>query len=157
MQTMRPACIARRCATRNGKMSKLGARMKSCGLMVAALLPSIAHGYGAVAIGIPESVARDGFSIGFVWDKPRADIARVEALRACVDLKTVPLEARGYCKVVTTFSRQCISIANDPGGSGWGWAVEASASAAQAQALKSCVSTVKKSCVIAASECDKAP
>jgi len=126
-------------------------------MLFSALLPSVAHGFGAVAMGIPESVVRDGFSIGFVWDKPRAEIARADALRACLDLKTVPLEARGYCRVVTTFSRQCVSIANDPGGSGWGWAVESSASAAQAQALKSCVSTVKKSCVIAASECDKVP
>jgi hypothetical protein len=124
---------------------------------VAAMSSSPANAYGALAIGIPESVARDGFSIGFAWDKAGPDSARVDALRACLDLRTVPLEARGFCRVVTTFTRQCMSIAHDPGGVGWGWAVQSDTAAAQAEALRSCVSSVRKSCVIAATQCDTGP
>jgi hypothetical protein len=123
----------------------------------AGLCSNDADAYGGLAIGIPESVARDGFAIGFSWDKAGVDSARVDALRACLDLRTAPLEARGFCRVVTTFSRQCVSIAHDPGGVGWGWAVKANTAAAQAEALRSCVSSVRKSCVIAATQCDASP
>ncbi len=119
--------------------------------------PRVMWAHGALAIGIPENVPLHGFSIGFAWDKPSADIARVDALRTCLDLKTAPAQARGLCRVVTTFTRQCLSIANDPGGAGWGWGVDANSARAQSKALSSCVSTVRKSCSIAATQCDKAP
>lgn len=126
-------------------------------IVLAAASPSVARAHGALAIGIPESVQRNGFAIGFAWDKATIDIARVDALRACLELQTVPPQARGLCRIVATFSRQCVSIANDPGGAGWGWAVEATRAAAQAKALGSCVSTVRKSCSIAATQCDTTP
>jgi hypothetical protein len=138
-------------------MTPSRAAVFSCLFVFAVLLPSWSGAHGALAIGIPESVQLDGFAIGFAWDKPTADIARIDALRACLDLKTAPPQARGLCKVVTTFGRQCVSIANDPGGSGWGWAVENTSGAAQTKALGSCVSTVRKSCSIAATQCDKTP
>jgi hypothetical protein len=124
-------------------------------LVVASLGSAWAH--GALAIGIPESVQRDGFSMGFAWDKSTPDLARIDALRACLDLQTAPPQARGFCRIATTFSRQCMSIANDPGGAGWGWAVEATSAVAQSKALASCVSTVRKSCSIAATACDTKP
>ena len=126
-------------------------------LVLAVASPSSGWAHGALAIGIPESVRLNGFAIGFAWNKSTPDLARVDALRACLDLKTAPLQARGLCRVVTTFSRQCMSIANDPDGAGWGWAVEATREAAQAKALGSCVSTARKSCSIAATECDTTP
>jgi Domain of unknown function (DUF4189) len=126
-------------------------------LLITMALPSLSRAHGALAIGIPENIALHGFSIGFAWDKPNADIARVDALRTCLDLQTATLQARGLCRVVTTFSRQCLSIANDPGGSGWGWGVDPSGARAQSKALASCVSTVRKSCSIAATQCDKTP
>jgi hypothetical protein len=110
-----------------------------------------------LAIGIPDSVRNEGLSMGFTWDKPSTDIARVEALRSCLDLKNASMRARGLCRVVTTFSRQCISIATDPGGDGWGWAVEPNIAEAEKKALRSCVSTVTKACTIAASHCDTTP
>jgi hypothetical protein len=122
-----------------------------------AVCPAHVQAHGALAIGIPESVAKDGFSIGYAWDKPNLDIARVDALRSCLDLQTASLHARGFCKIITAFSRRCVSIAHDPGGLGWGWAVEPTSASAQAQALRSCVSTVRKSCTIAASQCDTNP
>lgn len=126
-------------------------------LVLAVASPSSGCAHGALAIGIPESIRVDGFAIGFAWDKSTPDFARVDALRACLDLQTASPHARGLCRIVTTFSRQCISIANDPDGAGWGWAVEATRAAAQAKALGSCVSTVRKSCSIAATECDTKP
>lgn len=123
----------------------------------AMLWPSLAPAHGAVAVGIPDSVANDGFSIGMATDAPTADMARVESLRACLDSKTAPAKARGLCRVVTTFSRQCVSIAHDPGGAGWGWAVERTIAEAQTMALRSCKSTVSKSCVIAHTHCDRTP
>ena len=126
-------------------------------LMFIIAVPRLTQAHGALAIGIPENVALHGFSIGFAWDKPNVDIARVDALRTCLDLPTALPHARGLCRVVTTFSRQCLSIANDPGGSGWGWGVDTSSARAQSKALASCVSTVRKSCSIAATQCDKTP
>lgn len=126
-------------------------------LILASAAPVSSWAHGALAIGLPESVQLHGFSIGFAWDKPTADTARVDALRSCLDLPTAPPQARGLCRVVTTFNRQCLSIANDPGGSGWGWAVDATPAGAQAKALSSCVSTVRKSCSIAATQCDRMP
>lgn len=120
-------------------------------------IPRLVWAHGALALGIPENVPLHGFSIGFAWDKPNADIARVDALRSCLDLPTALPQARGLCRVVTTFSRQCLSIANDPGGSGWGWGVDTTSARAQSKAVSSCVSTVRKSCSIAATQCDKTP
>jgi Domain of unknown function (DUF4189) len=136
-------------------------RSSACAVSIALLFtvaaPRTAWSHGALAIGIPESVVMDGFAIGFAWDKPNADVARVDALRACLDLQSATPRARGRCSIVTTFSQQCLSVANDPGGAGWGYAVEANTATAQAKALGSCVSTVRKSCSIAATQCDKTP
>lgn len=129
-----------------------------CLLAFAMLSPRLAWGHGALAIGIPDSVANDGFAIGFSWNTPTADIARVDALRACLDLKTASANARGLCRVVTTFSRQCFSVATDhAGGAGWGWAVGRTIVDAEMNALRSCKSTVRQSCLIAAARCDTTP
>ena len=126
-------------------------------LLIMIAVPSLSRAHGALAIGIPDNIPLFGFSIGFAWDKPNVDVARVDALRACLDLQTAQPQARGLCRVVATFTRQCLSIANDPGGAGWGWGVDSSGAVAQTKALASCVSTVRKSCSIAATQCDKAP
>jgi hypothetical protein len=129
-----------------------------CLLALAMLSSRLSWGHGALAIGMPDSAATHGFSIGFSWNIPTLDIARVDALRACLNLTTASARARGLCRVVTTFSRQCFSVATDhPGGGGWGWAVKSTIAEAEMSALSSCKSTVKQSCLIAASRCDTAP
>lgn len=128
-----------------------------CVLLLALLSSGKVSAHGALAIGVPESVALDGLAMGFSWNKPTPDLASVDALRSCLDLKTAPAKARALCRVVSNFSRQCISIASDPGGAGWGWAVALTIRDAQAKALGSCVPTASRSCVIAATHCDTSP
>jgi len=125
---------------------------------VLAVWSNASFAYGALAIGVPESVTLDGISVGFSWNAANADAARVEALKSCLDLKTAPLQARALCTIVTTFRHRCFSIALDhPGGAGWGWAVESSVAAAEGKALQTCKSTVRKSCRIAFAQCDVSP
>jgi hypothetical protein len=114
--------------------------------------------HGALAVGVPESVAKDGISVGFAWNAPSSDLARIDAIRSCLDLKTAPAKARALCNVITTFRYQCFSVAMDaPGGDGWGWAVERSLPEAERRALQACKSTVQKSCYVAFGQCDDKP
>ena len=123
-----------------------------------ALSAGTAAPHGALAIGVPESVELDGISVGFSWNAGSPELARVEALRTCLDLKTAPLQARALCSIVTTFRHRCFSVAMDhPGGGGWGWALDATVQGAEAKALQSCKSTLQKRCFIAFAQCDVKP
>jgi hypothetical protein len=118
--------------------------------------PAVSH--GAIAIGVPESVVLNGISVGFSWNAASPEVARVEALRSCLDLKTASFQARSLCAIVSTFRHRCFSVAIDhPGGGGWGWALDASVEGAEAKALQSCKSTLQKRCLIAFAQCDVTP
>jgi hypothetical protein len=117
-----------------------------------------AMAHGALAVGVPESVSKDGISVGFAWNAPSPELARIEALKSCLDLKTASPKARALCNVITAFRHQCFSIAMDhAGGDGWGWALERSLPEAERRALQACKSTVQRSCVIAFGQCDERP
>lgn len=126
---------------------------------VAMLHPALANADGAIAIGLPADVARDGVAFGWAVRLPRAEAERM-ALRSCRTAPNVPDSARSLCRVFETFSEACAAVALDPedGTPGFGWAVAPTKSGAEAQAMGDCARTAGAArqgfCVITASECD---
>jgi hypothetical protein len=127
-----------------------------CALLL--LHAPIALSYGALAVGVPGSVVEDGIAFGYSWDAPNRNVAEAQALESCRTLESASAYARSLCKIVSTYRRNCLSIALDePGGGGWGWAVQSSVLEAEGKALQICQSTVRKICDIAFSKCDATP
>lgn len=129
-------------------------------IVLAALLhPAMARAEGALAIGLPSDVARDGVAFGWAVRLPRAEAERV-ALEQCRMAQGVPDSARSLCRVFETFSGSCLAIALDPedGTPGFGWAIAPSKSAADAQAMADCLRTAGPArqayCAVSVSDCD---
>jgi hypothetical protein len=128
-------------------------------LLALALLDSqFALSHGALAIGVPDSVIRDGIALGYSWNAPNRSVAEADALNSCRTFDTASSDTRALCRVVTTYRHACLSIALDEqGGGGWGWAVRTSVFEAEGQALRACRSTLQKICVVAITQCDSIP
>lgn len=94
---------------------------------------------GAVAVGQPEDIAKDGVAIFIFANANSLEYAKQEALAGCKALRTT----RALCKIVATFRNQCAAQALDPqkGTPGFGWAVAASSREAIQQALSKCRDT----------------
>jgi hypothetical protein len=122
------------------------------------LWPLHAWAFGALALGVPQSIRDDGIAMGISWNMPTAQSAEREARRQCVEFHTAPEKTRALCKVIRTFDRKCVAIASDPGPGGeeWGWAVADSPSEAEKLALRSCKTSHLQFCIVAASGCDGA-
>ncbi|MBX3498076.1 MAG: DUF4189 domain-containing protein [Alphaproteobacteria bacterium] len=126
----------------------------------AALLdPAMARADGALAVGLPANVERDGVAFGWAVRLPRADAERV-ALEQCRSAPGTPDGARSLCRVFESFSEACVAIALDPedGTPGFGWAVAPTKSGAEAQALGDCQRSAGAArqafCAISVSDCD---
>jgi hypothetical protein len=115
-----------------------------------------AWAFGALAVGVPQSIREDGIAMGVSWNMPTAQSAEREARKQCAEFQAAPVKTRALCKVIRTFERKCAAIASDPapGGEEWGWAVGDSASQAEQLALRSCKTNHLQFCIIAASGCD---
>jgi hypothetical protein len=105
------------------------------------LHPHRAAADGALAVGVPKDVAKQGFAYAYSTDKADSDAARAEALETCRkpgDNKSE--QARGLCSVVGTFTNQCVAVAMDPanGTPGVGWAIASSLKAAETGAITQC-------------------
>ena len=133
----------------------------------ATVTPHQASAYGALAVGVPANVARDGFASGITVDRPTEADARESALRTCRGQDPnarVQSQASGpaqkLCTLVTTFHRQCAVVAQDPaaGTPGIGWAVAPTLAEATQQALDNCRATAgatrKQYCVRDGYNCD---
>jgi hypothetical protein len=138
--------------------------MRRAGLLVAlafaaALSPTAVWADGALAIGLPSDVTRDGVAFGWAVRLPRAEAERV-ALEQCRTAQGVPDSARSLCRVFESFSGACVAVALDPedGTPGFGWAIASTKSAADAQALGDCHRTAgparQSFCVVSISDCD---
>jgi len=138
-----------------------------CFLLAIAFCPGPAGAEGALAVGLPANVAKDGVSIGFAINSETADAARAGALKGCrIPPKTtvsgtVPTTKSGrLCTVVSTFHDQCYAYAFDPqdGTPGFGWAVADDQRGAEKQALANCEKTAgpkrRAACVIVKTGCD---
>ena len=112
--------------------------------------PRSALAYGALAVGVPSDVSKNGFAYGINVDSPTEAIARETALRNCrgVNPNSVvnsqPSDpAKKLCTLVTTFHHQCAVVAQDPasGTPGVGWAVAPTLIAATQWAIENCRAT----------------
>jgi hypothetical protein len=136
-------------------------------LLIAGFCPNPAAADGAIAVGLPADVAKDGVSIGTIVNSPTADSARAEALKQCktppkrtVSNTVATTKTWQLCKVVTGFHDQCFAYAFDPqdGTPGFGWGVDDDARGAGKQALANCEQTAgpkrRAACVIIKTGCD---
>jgi Domain of unknown function (DUF4189) len=98
---------------------------------------------GALAVGVPANVAKDGFAYGYTNDKTTAKIARDGAMHSCSTTKAGSQAARRLCTIVRTYHDECVAVAMDPvaGTPGVGWAIAATSHEAEAQALANCEAT----------------
>jgi len=130
------------------------------GLLAVALLPHPAVVEGALAIGLPNDVTKDGVALGWNTNSPTAAEARQKALAACRDVKNSTDAARSLCTIVGTFHNQCVAGAEDPdaGTPGVGWAVAADKKTAEQQALAMCQAKSpparRAACKVMTSGCD---
>jgi hypothetical protein len=119
--------------------------------------PVFAH--GAVAVGTTADVAKDGIAIGTAVNSKSASDAQSTALQYCKDYKAAP-KAAALCKVVSTFRKECYSIAFDPepGTPGAGWAVAAVRETAEERAMDACKASAgagrEQFCKIEQTRCD---
>jgi hypothetical protein len=116
----------------------------------ALLAPMPAAAWGALAVGVPNNVAKDGFAYGINSNAPTEELAREKAISTCRGTEanaTVHSQssdpAKALCTVVTAFQHQCAVVAEDPaaGTPGIGWAVAASLDVATQQAMDNCKAT----------------
>ncbi len=130
------------------------------GLLAVALLPHPAVAEGALAIGLPNDVTKDGVAMGWNTNSPTAAEARQKALAGCRDVKNSTDAARSLCKILGTFHDQCVAGAEDPdaGTPGVGWAVAADKKTAEQQALAMCQAKSpparRAACKVMTSGCD---
>jgi hypothetical protein len=128
-------------------------------LSMATMLPAApALAAGAVAVGKPANVAKNGVAVGLNGDWDTNAHARTDAVTQC-KATDVKASTRSLCKVVSTFSNQCAAIAMDPQGgtSGFGWAVAHSSWQAKQQAMASCRSSAgarSDACKVITTSCD---
>jgi hypothetical protein len=131
------------------------------GMLAGALLwPSVAAAEGALALGMPADVAKDGFAYGYKVRAASRQEARAEALNQCRTTEVAGQYAKSLCKIVSTFRNDCVAIAMDPapGTPGAGWGVGPNREAAERRAMNMCLETAGASrrqfCKVDNSNCD---
>ena len=126
----------------------------------AALAPIVAAAHGALAVGLPTTVEREGFAYGVAWDYENQAAASERALTRCRD-EDVP--AKTHCRVLKVFTRECVAVVMDPdpGTPGVGWAFGATREAAIADATRMCQETAgaprRDYCKVSNAQCDSTP
>jgi Domain of unknown function (DUF4189) len=115
---------------------------------------------GALAVGLPADVARQGVAMGWAINFSSRQEAQAQAMKDCRNFKDAPEATRSLCKVVESFRGQCVAIALDPelGTPGVGWAVAGAQPAAEGAAMAACVASAgrdrQKNCEVAVAKCD---
>jgi hypothetical protein len=107
-------------------------------VILAQIGPSVAA--GAVALGLPSDVAKDGVSIGTSVNRATMDETKAVAIKSCKTDPNASTKVAALCKVVATFENQCVAIVVDPnaGTPGFGWAVAETSQRASQQAVANC-------------------
>jgi len=129
-------------------------------ICLAALLAtqSSAWAWGALVVGDPPDVSKQGFSFGIDANSPTEDAARDAAMSRCKytnvpnttyvgNVANPSKAAQALCTLVTTFRGKCAVVADDPasGTPGVGWAVAPTLEDATAQAVNNCMATAGES------------
>lgn len=115
---------------------------------------------GALALGIPANVAKDGFSYGWAYDHPSTNAAKEAALKACKTNDEGSSQAKKLCRIYDSFVGRCAAIAMDPkaGTPGVGWAIDDDRAGSEKSALANCKVTAGEDredfCEISRSICD---
>jgi hypothetical protein len=116
---------------------------------------------GALAIGLPANVSKDGFAYAYHIGKEPTDEARRLALKSCRDPSPVKSsQARALCAVIASFRDQCVAVSEDPqaGTPGVGWSIADTLRKAEAEALAKCEATAgpgrRAACIVDHSQCD---
>ena len=109
--------------------------------MVAGSIPAAAD--GALALGMPDNVAKEGFSYGTAVDRGTAEEARAAALNGCRTNRDGSKTSQELCAVYDTFRDKCVSVAMDPkaGTPGVGWAIGPDSATSDLWALTICRAT----------------
>jgi len=97
---------------------------------------------GALAIALPDDVAKSGFSYGLTINRSNAEKAKAAALATCQE-NTDKEQLRPLCKVIVVFDNACVAVAMDPKERtpGVGWAVAPDKKVAEADAMYQCRAT----------------
>ena len=142
--------------------------MKREGLLLFGLLfgcaiawPNPSAAEGALAVGLPSHVEKQGVALGYATKHPTKEKARAVALNKCKTAMDAPASTRALCKVIQTFADQCVALAIDPkaGTPGYGWGIAVDKEAAEKAALQMCIETAGPSrrefCKTTDSACDR--
>jgi hypothetical protein len=109
---------------------------------------------GAVAVGQPSDIAKDGVAIFTQVDAGSAEQAKQKAMEGCKTLSNASNTSKALCKIVATFENQCVAQSIDPdsGTPGFGWAMARNSKLAKEQALSNCRDTAgptrQNACVV---------
>jgi hypothetical protein len=98
---------------------------------------------GAVALGQPSDIAKDGVAIYTFVKAASVELAKEKAMAGCKTLEHSSTTSKALCKIVATFENQCVAEAIDPesGTPGFGWAMARNSKLAKEQALSNCRDT----------------
>lgn len=133
-----------------------------CLVLIASFSSPAARADGAIAVGLPADVAKDGVAFGWVVQSTTRQNAEREALRQCHEFREATESTRALCAVMRAFKNECVAIAIDPepGTSGIGWAILPTKQAAESKALADCRATAGRSresfCQVSIARCDGA-
>jgi hypothetical protein len=111
---------------------------------------------GAVALGQPSDIAKDGVAIFTHVNASSMESAKQKALAGCKAMQDASSTSRALCKIVATFENQCVAESIDPdsGTPGFGWAMARNSKVAREQALSNCRGTAgptrQNACVVEA-------
>jgi len=120
---------------------------RELGVAAIAMMAVLARGdvaiaAGATALALPSDVAKQGVTIYTAARYGTVEEAKAAALAGC--RKSATSETlRALCKIVATFSNQCVAEALDPkdGTPGFGWAMARNSAEARRQAIANCRDT----------------
>ncbi|HXC56205.1 MAG TPA: DUF4189 domain-containing protein [Rhizomicrobium sp.] len=119
-----------------------------------------AAAFGALVIGQPTDIGKDGFAMGYSYNQPSLDVAENTAMQKCLGFQDASADVRALCTLVMPFSHRCLSIAFDPQVDtyGLGWAISDTQDAADEEAMARCRSTSTADraqfCEFRAQQCD---
>jgi hypothetical protein len=126
----------------------------------AQLLPERISAEGALAVGLPGDVAKQGLAIGYSLNYETTEKAQELALKRCREFQDAPQATRDLCRIVEKFSKRCLAVALDPqsGTTGIGWSTSKNQEVAEELALEKCVDTAgrkrREFCRVTLTTCD---
>jgi hypothetical protein len=126
----------------------------------AGLLPDRSSAEGALAVGLPADVAKQGIAMGYALNYETTEKAQELALKRCREFQDAPQATRDLCRIVEKFNKRCLAVALDPqfGTTGLGWSVSKNQEVAEELAMEKCVDTAgrkrREFCRVTLTTCD---